>query len=355
MPNLKYPYDFVPFSPNSPNTSSPTGHDVYSGTSGILKCTLTALTPLLVKGSDTGTGGRRTPYYPLENGRYTPIVPGTSLKGMVRSVFEVLTNSCVGLAAEGKRLVPSSHEKCPHRGALCPACRTFGYLKEGDEGGNVHRGLVNIGQATLQNDASRRTPALHLPALYGPNVTIDQGGRRVTNTRYYGSEDAPNGRKFYLHHRAFDDEFPHATQRRDYVEPLEEGAELAFEVAFENLSSRLLTALVASLTLSDNAKTGSGREKVRHKLGYGKPVGLGSVDIEIVRATLDADPEQRYQQFDTSPGQKTGQELAEWVEEKQKRFFNTSRPPMHALARVLRWPPDPEVDVTYDADPPDEP
>jgi len=349
MPDLKYPYDFVPFSPDSPKKASPPRHDTYSGMSGELSCSLTALTPLLVKGSDTGTGDKRRPYYPLENGRYTPIIPGTSLKGMVRSIFEVLTNSCVGLAAEGKRLVPSSHQKCPNRGELCPACRTFGYLKKGDE--DVHRGLVNIGQATLQNDASTISP-LHLPALYGPNVTIQQGGRTVTNTRYYGSVNDPNGRKFYLHHKAFEDGFPHATQRRDYVQPLEEGAEFAFKVTFENLSSDLLAAVVASLTLSDRAETGSGQEKVRHKLGYGKPAGLGSVNIEIERAALEPSPDERYRRFDISPDEKTGSELAEWVAKKQKRFFNTSRPSMQALARVLRWSPDREVDVTYDADPP---
>jgi CRISPR/Cas system CSM-associated protein Csm3 (group 7 of RAMP superfamily) len=349
MPDLKYPYNFVPFAPNEPDTASPPGHEEYSGQSGTLDCTLTALTPLLVKGSDTGRGDRRQPYYPLENSRYTPIIPGTSLKGMVRSVFEVLTNSCVGLAADGKRLIPCSHSKCEGRNSLCPACRAFGFL--GSEG--VHRGLINIGQASLQGDASRRSPALHLPALYGPNVTLEKHGRKVVNERYYGSEDDPNGRKFYLHHRAYDDGFPHAAQKRDYVEPLEEGAEFAFEVTFENLSPSLLSALVATLTLSDDAKTGSGTAAVRHKLGYGKPTGLGSVDIDIERAALEPSPEARYQEFGATPEEKTGEELGVWIDEKQARFFNTSRPDMQALAQVLRWPPDPEVDVTYDADPPE--
>ncbi|WP_259125550.1 RAMP superfamily CRISPR-associated protein [Salinibacter ruber] len=349
MPDLKYPYDFVPFGPSSPDTAPPPGHEEYSGQSGVLKCTLTALTPLLVKGSDTGRGDRRQPYYPLENGRYTPIIPGTSLKGMVRSVFEVLVNGCVGLAADGKRLIPSSHSKCKDHDSLCMACRAFGFLS--DEG--VHRGLVNIGQASLQNDASQRSPALHLPALYGPNVTIEEHGRDVVNERYYGSPEDPNGRKFYLHHRAYDDGFPHATQKRDYVEPLEGGAEFGFEVTFENLSSSILSALVAALTLSDNAKTGSGMAKVRHKLGYGKPAGLGSANIDIERAVLEPSPEARYQEFGATPEEKTGEELSEWIEEKQARFFNTSRPDMQALAQVLRWPPDPEVDVTYDADAPE--
>jgi len=219
------------------------------------------------------------------------------------------------------------------------------------EENSVHRGLVNIGQATLRNDASRRSP-LHLPALYGPNITLPDSDK--LNTRYYGTPDDPNGRKFYLHHRAYEDKFPHATatQKRDYVQPLEEGAEFSFEVAFENLTPSLLSGLVAALVLSDDAKTGSGRVKVRHKFGYGKPAGLGSVNIGIDRAVLDSDPEDRYQSFDTTPETLTGEALSEWISEKQKRYFNTSGPSMHALARVLQYPPDPEVDVTYQADPP---
>lgn len=348
MPDLKYPYNFVPFSPGEPSTSSPPGHDDYSGRSGVLKCTLTALTPLLVKGSGTGTGDERMPYMPLENDKFTPIIPGTSLKGMVRSVFEALTNSCVGLAADGKRLVPRGRQKCATLDELCPACRTFGYL----EGEATHKGLVNIGQAELENDASRRSPAIQLPALYGPNVTIEQGGRTVVNEKYYGSKDDPRGRKFYLHHRAFEEGFPHAAQKRDYVEPMEVGAEFSFEVAFENLSSHLLSALVASLALSDSATVGDETVKVRHKLGYGKPAGLGSAHIAVERALLDPGPDERYRRFGASPEEKTGPELTEWVKEKQERIFGASRPSIEALARVLRWPPDPDVEVTYDADPP---
>jgi len=269
---------------------------------------------------------------------------------MVRSVFEVLTNSCVGLAADGARLVPDTHEECTSRDELCPACQVFGFLGEENEG--VHKGLVNLGEARLQGDVTL-ADRFHLPALYGPNIMIEENGTRRLNVEHYGSPQDPNGRKFYLHHRAFKDGFPHASQKRDYVKPLAEGSEFTFDVTFENCSPRHLAALVAALVLTDDAAAESGRTKVRHKLGYGKPVGLGSVQVKIDRAVLDPSPQDRYSTFNPDPEILTGDPLTDWVNAKQLQYFDDPTPPVRALADVLRYPPDPEVEVTYQADPPE--
>ena len=347
--DLLYPYNFAPFPNQPPSKSSPAGHDSMSGKSGRLICTLQTLTPFLIKGEETSeTNGEsnRSPFVPIqEKGR--PIIPGASLKGMVRSVFEVLTNSCVSASGDGRRLIPRAHDKCQARDRLCPACQVFGHV--GAENENVHKGLINIGQGNIENRGDPLS-VYHLPALYGPNITVPGSGN--LNTRYYGTQQNPRGRKFYYHHHAFENDFPHAENRRSYAQPLGKGAQFQFTVQFEHLSSEQLAALVAALTLSDRAVTGGESVKVKHKLGYGKPVGLGSVDISIQKATLHLSPEERYRSFDSQPNELVGDNLSDWVHERQDLFFKEPTDPVKALAEILRYPPRENVNVTYQADPP---
>ena len=89
MAEFVNPYTFVPL-PERVSRSEPPGHasvgaDRYVGT---LAVTVTALTPLLVdgfrEGDETGSG----PQGP-------PVIAGSSLHGVVRSVHEALTGSCL--------------------------------------------------------------------------------------------------------------------------------------------------------------------------------------------------------------------------------------------------------------------
>jgi len=56
---------------------------------------------------------------------------------------------------------------------------------------------------------------------------------------------------------------------------------------------------------------------VRHKLGYGKPAGLGSVELRLQRVELDTSPADRYRSFRVAPmAYEAGTEaLAAWVRE----------------------------------------
>jgi len=85
----------------------PPPHDRYIGLTGRITCELKAETPLFVSDSHAvqgKTGEHRTfRFFQVENeaGELEPALPATSLRGMVRSVFEATTNSCFAVFEGG--------------------------------------------------------------------------------------------------------------------------------------------------------------------------------------------------------------------------------------------------------------
>lgn len=74
---------------------TPPPHDRYIGIAGKIVCSLEAVTPLFVSDSENVEPREEHKSYEFfkMNGEYT--LPGSSLRGMVRSVFEAATNSCM--------------------------------------------------------------------------------------------------------------------------------------------------------------------------------------------------------------------------------------------------------------------
>ena len=184
----KRPFGFAPYPSSVASGRAPTGHDAFEGRSGELVCELEALSPFLVMDSEKQDGG-----FMHDNRGF--LIPPTSLKGMVRSVFEVLTDSCVPLSATGRRNVPAYVSKCDSVRKLCPACRVFGHLdvrggREGGQDGRVHRGQVGIGEARPVFEPQQSRPVEVIP-LYGPKPS----------SRHYFERGKPKGRKFYYHQR----------------------------------------------------------------------------------------------------------------------------------------------------------
>lgn len=93
------PYNFVPYNPQS-ITPADTNGLTYSG---FIRCSLTALTPLLVAGpgGERERSGEESPGHEEEQQSTRtffcvdghPVIPGTSLKGMIRSLVETLSFS----------------------------------------------------------------------------------------------------------------------------------------------------------------------------------------------------------------------------------------------------------------------
>ena len=86
----------------------------------------------------------------------------------------------------------------------------------------------------------------------------------------------PLGRKWYLHHKTVAWKTLAPTQDRKQktrIRPLKAGLEFMFDVEFQNLSRNDRALLVYSLRPTT---------EFRHRLGMGKPLGLGTVVIQPV-------------------------------------------------------------------------
>lgn len=89
----------------------PPPHDRYVGLTGRISCTVEAKTPLFISDShaieedEEHEGHKSYRFFKVKNedGELEPALPASSLRGMVRSVFEAVTNSCYQVLG-GERL-----------------------------------------------------------------------------------------------------------------------------------------------------------------------------------------------------------------------------------------------------------
>ncbi|QBD78662.1 hypothetical protein EPA93_22805 [Ktedonosporobacter rubrisoli] len=91
-------------------------------------------------------------------------------------------------------------------------------------------------------------------------------------------------------------------------------------------------------------------DSMRHKIGYAKPMGLGSVALTPTRLKL-VDYAERYTQSAGARGINVleGDELWDFLDEridefKQRWLLELA---LQDLRRIWRWPPDPNVDYYY--------
>lgn len=180
------------------------------------------------------------------DGRLT--VPGSSLKGPVRSLVEAITYSCVSKTRT--RLDKDDYAECRyasqrHHGELCPACKMFGAMG--------YQGQIAFSDAPMVTGGS----AVHfIPPQYQPKSDWDR--------RHY----------------------PHDLQDdRDPTWPLEVAAEesqFSLHISYQNLSSAELGLLLMAL--------GQGDPAICLKIGAGKSSGLGAIRfMEIQVEALNTD------------------------------------------------------------------
>lgn len=170
---------------------------------------------------------------------------------------------------------------------LCPACRTFGWVAAGGEheaASRAVRSRVRFGSARFSEEALE-TRESTLEILSAP---------KPTTIRFYllpkdgvlakqADEDAIDydsgatelrGRKFYRRRTvaALNVTTDRSGQNRTLRDHLKAEQSATFEVVFQNLAPLELGALLWSLELEPHWA---------HRLGYGKPLGLGSVSITM--------------------------------------------------------------------------
>jgi CRISPR/Cas system CSM-associated protein Csm3 (group 7 of RAMP superfamily) len=183
------------------------------------------------------------------------LIPGSSLKGAVRSIVEAITRSCIRVTQGRHRpYIPQGYGGCMSVNDLCIACRLFG--------AQDYQGHVSFEDAVAPKGS---LVLLGTPLLWTPA----RGGRGLP-PRYLQGNQA-RGRKFYAHARPASGADPRAC--------IKSGAELPLRIHFLNLSEAELGILLTALGLHPS-------HPFPIKLGGGKPVGLGSVQVIPQRINL---------------------------------------------------------------------
>ena len=266
--NGEKPYDFVPFPKRRPNREKGAGQDKLNPCllSGTLELTLRTLTPVHVGlgYSDFVTAGNQEYLAALqaskpirEEGttRRRYLIPGSSIKGAVRSIVEAITRSCIRITQGRHRpYIPQGYGGCMSVNDLCIACRLFG--------AQDYQGHVSFEDAVAPKGS---LVLLGTPLLWTPA----RGGRGLP-PRYLQGNQA-RGRKFYAHARPPSGVDPRAC--------IKSGAELPLRIHFLNLSEAELGVLLTALGQHPD-------HRFPIKLGGGKPVGLGSVQVIPQRINL---------------------------------------------------------------------
>ncbi len=158
----------------------PPPHDRYVGLTGRIKCKIEAVTPLFVSDShavhEDPNGHRTYRFFQVEEkGKLRRAIPATSLRGMVRSVFEAVTNSCFVVFQEDE--YPLEHREPRIPSGMVPA-----RVIQKDRDGAV----IEILDATQGIPFSISTPPPLMPAAYilayEPRV-LDKNGKTYSHER----------------------------------------------------------------------------------------------------------------------------------------------------------------------------
>lgn len=174
------------------------------------------------------------------------VIPGTSLKGAVRSLVEMITASCAPVPPKrGQGCVFDANRQ---QDSLCPACRMFGAM--GYQGG------VRFRDSDFPKGTKRAI--VYVPPQYGP--------RAIPGSRRYYPHELQDPRT--------------ATWPLEVVETHE-----SFKVVaqFTNLTYAELGLLLVVLGAD---KEDGDRQKLCLKLGAGKSSGLGATVFEKVRLKI---------------------------------------------------------------------
>ncbi len=318
------PYAMVSFPKERPQLQQPIGQDKYheNRCHGILHLTLkvqTALhvsTGVVVMGSDVGQKSIPLIKTMMQGTEGQLIIPGSSLKGVVRSVYEAITNSTLAVITQRyKNDIPSERLPCRDKNRLCPASRVFGALD--------WQGLINFTDARCQSAGFR---AGFMPSLYRPHSEAKHN---------YFKQGKVAGRKFYYHTIKAVDK---GQQQGIPVQQAVKEFVFTTQLHYRNLSQAELGTLLIVL----------GQDKPKHpialKVGGGKPIGMGTMAAEITLLEQPANLRDRYLSYDSKPTQLAGNQLQQMMQkaiaEAHRQLVQSQQ--LQELADVLKYPTDRE-------------
>jgi len=267
----------------------------------------------------------------------------------------------------------------PERQSLSPAELLFGFVEELNskeepkpKNALAFAGKVRIGTGQLTSKADKEqllesevtlkilaSPKLPSPSLYFRTKSAQQ--TYIAKHDLSPDNDKANGRKQYLHALRKQDNssqvqkltptggipnsgnqlYPWQSGNSDHAEqkvkirPIKPGTSFEFSVDFDNLTAWELGLLCYALKPS---------ETYRHKLGMGKPIGLGSVNIDIEKLEL-IDRQKRYGEEPVTAERYNGEQLG--IAELRNTFIATMDTDIRRALELLGNPHNTKAPVHY--------
>lgn len=231
---------------------------------------------------------------------------------------------------------------------LCLASRVFGWVsQEGDEDLTrevAYRGRIRFSNATVTH-AIRNDDPLTLSILGTPHPTsLEFYLDGITNIKPqrnakhgYSEPNAKiRGRKIYRHHKKWITAEDNTTkteattndksdQNRTIQGVYEPDSGWTFTIEFENLQPVELGALLWSLELRDEFVYDDNQSiafEGYHRIGYGKPLGFGSVQIEVTGLDFyDAKTRYTSEQTELAGGKEHKPELIQRFQTEMSRLY----------------------------------
>lgn len=171
---------------------------------------------------------------------------------------------------------------CQISESLCPACSLFGLVdaKSGQKGIASRLRFADAAFEKGNEEGKTYCKRIDLQELAGPHLSNahmylkQPGGTKVWD---YDEAAEINGRKFYWHHVEWSPEDAKAekkTKRNVTVCPVAKGVTFTGTLFFDHITRRELEQVLYLLDISRNNEFG-------YKLGMGKPLGLGSIEMRI--------------------------------------------------------------------------
>ncbi|WP_304180670.1 RAMP superfamily CRISPR-associated protein [Leptotrichia trevisanii] len=315
--------------------------------SGVIKeCQIETITPIFI-GSDvkkqekikTRNGqikahNKEKFLYDAKNKKY--MIPSSSLKGMIRNICDMVTNSVI---VESKiNLKDEIYKDKPHdfikkefhptneNNNLSISEEMFGATmnsvvnnKAGEKFKNS-KGKIYFTDAKLDEKKAKLEKDFLLNPLHSP---------RKVKFEYKNNNKYITGRKYYRHNLNIAKNnlrSKNKNAQNTTIELMEKGNKFIFDVYFENLSYFEMGLLMYLLKLED---------KMYHKIGRGKPLGMGSCKIELGKLYLDREREEKYKTFSYKKKLVNKEAMLIKLSEKFKLKSN-SRENMKELEKVLK-------------------
>lgn len=312
------PYHLIPLPKEKPQLQHPKGQDQYyrDRVHGTLHLRLTVQTGLHVStgvvalGTDVVEKAIPLIKTMIQGSAGQLMISGSSLKGVVRSTYEAITRSCLCKTKAKSNQIPPGYQECRNKTQLCPACRVFGALN--------WQGLIQFSDAECESTEFR--PGF-MPSLYRPHPDEYPG---------YFNQGKVAGRKFYYHTIRAVDKGQH---QGISVQQAAKTVVFSTSLPYRNLTKGELGTLLIVL----------GQDKLNAialKVGGGKPIGMGTMTVEVTSVESVDNIRDRYLSYQTQSQPLTGKPLQQLIQQAIQAAHRelVQSQPLQELVKVLGYP-----------------